>query len=81
MAEAITPETPYLLDPAFNNLAGVERAFNIFNTAKSIKKLHPNQWTVKSQNSPSVYTVTRDGEKFTCNCPDCILDWLKQEAE
>lgn len=75
--EAINPQTPYLLDPAFPNLEGMnrqDRANKIANNPKAIRKVKANVWTVKSQNSLSIYTVTKNGDSYTCNCPDCIVN-------
>ena len=75
--ELITPNTSYLLDPQYPNLAGInrqERAKLIAQNPKAVRKTARNEWTVKSQASKSVYTVTRDGDNYKCNCPDHILN-------
>lgn len=77
MTESIySPNAPYELNPEFENLAGTtryERALIILRGVNSIRKVSDNEWTVKSQESRSKYTVKRNEEGFTCNCPDCIL--------
>lgn len=76
MNESITPQTPYELDPKYDNLAGFnreERAYIILRNSRNVKKVQSNVWSVRSQNSPSVYTVTKKDNEFTCNCPDHIL--------
>lgn len=77
MTETITPTTPYLLDPAFPNLEGInrmERAKIILKQHRSVQKKSRNTYAVKSQSGISTYTVIKTDNGFTCNCPDHILN-------
>ena len=67
---------PYELNPNFPNLAGanrMERAHEILKGKKAVKKVAKNTFAVKSQMGVSTYTVSRNGDAYTCNCPDCIV--------
>lgn len=49
-----------------------ECALQLLNS-KSIKKVNAQTYSVKSQNGIGVYVVTKQGDEFTCNCPDHML--------
>lgn len=76
VANDYSPYAPYELSPDYENLAGgnrYERALIILRGDKNIKQMNKNEWVVKSQFNSSKYTVTRNGNEYSCNCPDCIL--------
>ena len=67
----------YELDPAYDNLSGVnryERALDILKNSRAVKKVGKGVYTVKSQQGYSVYTVVYDEKsgQASCNCPDCM---------
>ena len=73
----ITPQTPYELNPEFPNLAGfnrMERAMAILAHPHSIKKVAPKTYTIKSQAGFVSYVVKEENDRFTCTCPDHLLN-------
>ena len=52
----------------------LECALEIVNANRMIKKINTQTFTVKSQSGYGVYVVNKNGNTFTCNCPDHLLN-------
>ncbi len=48
------------------------RAWEMLSNGNEIKRINENAYQVKSQSGNGYYLVTRDGENWSCECPDFV---------